>query len=69
MTPMEGKMKIIILATTMLIVLGAPAMASQKHNSQYGQVQTTNNASSAGKVRFNEFQIKKTTDKASPVLF
>ena len=62
-------MKIIILATTMLILLGVPAMASQKHNSRSGQVQTTNNASSAGKVRFNEFQITKKTDRASPVLF
>ena len=62
-------MKIIVLIATVLIALGVPAMASQKHNSQIGHVQSAGNAAAAGKVHFNPFSITKKIDKASPVLF
>ena len=68
-TPMEGNMKIIILTATMLIVLGAPTMASEDQNSRSGHVLSANNAPAKGKVHFNEFHITKKIDKASPVLF
>ena len=59
----------IILAAALLITVGAPAMASQNHNGKSGQMQSTHSAAATGKVHFNEFHIKKTTDKSSPVLF
>ena len=62
-------MKIIILTATMLIVLGAPTMASENQNSRSGHVLSANSVYAKGKVQFNEFHITKKIDKASPVLF